>query len=113
VLRDQDREKVLGTYRQRASINGYAYVSSRGEVVENDYNLNVPRYVNTFEEGESVDIAAVNSEIVQLRAQLSDLEVQMGLYLRDLGVDLDAWTWFKIGQLRLTVSRRFAQKLPG
>jgi type I restriction enzyme M protein len=87
VLRDQDRERILGAYRRRASINGYAYVSTRVEIIENDYNLNIPRYVDTFEDEESVDMAVVNAEIIGLRNQLNDLERQMQAYLKELMLD--------------------------
>ena len=49
-LREQDRAKIVQTYRQRQFVDKYAYVATRAEIAENDYNLNIPRYVDTFEE---------------------------------------------------------------
>jgi type I restriction enzyme M protein len=85
-LRDQDRAKILATYQQRASEPKYAYLASRAEIKENDYNLNIPRYVDTFEEEAPVNLAAVNAEIAALRGQLGELEGQMQAYLKELGL---------------------------
>ena len=87
VLRDQDRERILETYRQRASIDGYAYVSTRVEIVENDYNLNISRYVDMYKSEESINIVAVGKEIESLQSQLDDLRIQMHSHLRELGLD--------------------------
>jgi type I restriction enzyme M protein len=86
-LRDEDRAKIRDTYRQRESAAKYAYLATREEIAENDYNLNIPRYVDTFEEEEQIDLAAVNSEIARLRTQLGELEGQMQAYLKELGLD--------------------------
>ena len=55
------------------------------EVKDNDYNLNIPRYVDTFEEEEEIDLVAVRAEREQLKTQLAELEVQMAKYLEELG----------------------------
>jgi len=55
------------------------------EIKENDFNLNIPRYVDTFEEEEEVDIKAVQSEINTLKQQIDDVEAEMANYLKDLG----------------------------
>jgi type I restriction enzyme M protein len=86
VLRDGDRAKILATYRERATIEKYAYLATRAEIAENDYNLNIPRYVDTFEEEAPVDMAAVNAEISALRGKLGELEGQMQVYLKELGL---------------------------
>ncbi len=75
------------TYRQRASIDGYAYVSTRVEIVENDYNLNISRYVDMYKSEESINIVAVGKEIESLQSQLDDLRIQMHSHLRELGLD--------------------------
>jgi type I restriction enzyme M protein len=85
-LRDEDRMKILATYRQRESVVKYAYLATREEIAENDYNLNIPRYVDTFEEEEQIDLVAVNGEITALRTQLGELEGQMQKYLEELGL---------------------------
>ena len=88
-LRDADREKILGAYQARKFADKYAYVAGREEIAENDYNLNIPRYVDTFEEEEPVDMGAVNAEIARLRGELAGVEARMQQYLRELGLDGD------------------------
>ena len=55
-LRSQDLEKILATYHARQSVDKYAYLADFDEIKENDFNLNIPRYVDTFEPEPSVDI---------------------------------------------------------
>ncbi len=63
----------------------YAYRVTLDEIRENDYNLNIPRYVDTFEEEEPIDIRATQAEITQLEAQLVNAKAQMQRYLQELG----------------------------
>lgn len=67
-------------------IEKYSYVAPISEIIENDYNLNIPRYVDTFEEEESIDIAAVMSEIKTLEAKRTDLDKQIDVYFKELGL---------------------------
>jgi type I restriction enzyme M protein len=86
-LRAGDIDKILDTYAQRETVDKYAYVADFEEIAENDFNLNIPRYVDTFEEEEPVDIRAVQAEIRDLNEQLADVEQRMAGYLRELGLD--------------------------
>lgn len=63
----------------------YAYRASLKEIQENDYNLNIPRYVDTFEEEEPIDIPATRTEISRLKSELAQVEQQMDQYLKELG----------------------------
>ncbi len=56
-LRPRDIDKIVQTYRQRSEEDKYSYKATLSEIAENDYNLNIPRYVDTFEEEEPVDLA--------------------------------------------------------
>ncbi|HRN70550.1 MAG TPA: N-6 DNA methylase, partial [Candidatus Woesebacteria bacterium] len=58
-LRKEDIIKIIDTYQERKTVNKYSYVAPLSEVKENDYNLNIPRYVDTFEEEDEIDIKAV------------------------------------------------------
>lgn len=60
------------------------------EIADNDYNLNIPRYVDTFEEEEEIDLMAVRAEREQLKAQLTELETEMAKYLEELGFSSSA-----------------------
>lgn len=84
-LSDENILKIVETYKANANVDKYAYVASFDEIKENDYNLNVPRYVDTFEEEEEIDLMAVRAEREQLKTQLSDLENEMDQYLKELG----------------------------
>jgi type I restriction enzyme M protein len=63
----------------------YSYVATFEEIQENEFNLNIPRYVDTFEEEEEVDIKAVQKEIDQLNTSLIESEATMQKYITDLG----------------------------
>ncbi len=84
-LTEDNIAKIVETYRTRKSIDKYAYLATLQEVKNNDYNLNIPRYVDTFEEEAEIDLVAVRAEREQLKTQLAELEVQMAKYLEELG----------------------------
>lgn len=77
--------KIVKTYREGDNVDKYAYLASLQEIRDNDYNLNIPRYVDTFEEEKEIDLIAVRAERKQLQSQLADLEVEMAKYLKELG----------------------------
>lgn len=84
-LTEENIAKIIATYRARESVDKYAYLATLQEVKDNDYNLNIPRYVDTFEEEAEIDLVAVSAEREQLKTQLAELEVQMAKYLEELG----------------------------
>ncbi|NWK62204.1 type I restriction-modification system subunit M [Acinetobacter sp. SwsAc3] len=84
-LTEENITKIVETYRARESVDKYAYLATLQEVKDNDYNLNIPRYVDTFEEEAEIDLVAVRAEREQLKTQLAELEVQMAKYLEELG----------------------------
>ncbi|MFX5286691.1 type I restriction-modification system subunit M [Acinetobacter baumannii] len=84
-LTEDNIAKIIETYRARESVDKYAYLATLQEVKDNDYNLNIPRYVDTFEEEEEIDLVAVRAEREQLKTQLAELEVQIAKYLEELG----------------------------
>jgi len=85
LLTPENIEKIVSTYKGRKSLEKYSYLATFEEVEENDFNLNIPRYVDTFEEEEEIDLIAVRKEREKLKAQLADLEVEMDEYLKELG----------------------------
>ena len=88
VMDDTHIQKVLDTYAARTFVDKFAYVATPEEIAENDYNLNIPRYVDTFEPEEEIDVAAVQKEIDQIEAELADVRKRMAGYLKELGVDV-------------------------
>jgi type I restriction enzyme M protein len=85
VLRKDDVEKVFNTFKNWETIDKYSYVAPYSEIEENDFNLNIPRYVDTFEEEEPIDIAATQAEIKALKEKLTGVEDKMDAYLNELG----------------------------
>lgn len=85
VLSPENIQKIVDTYREGQDVDKYAYVATLEEIRENDYNLNIPRYVDTFEEEEEIDLMTVRKEREQLKAQIADLEIEMAKYLEELG----------------------------
>lgn len=86
VLRDQHIDKIIDTYRNRIAIDKYSYLASLKEIADNDYNLNIPRYVDTYEEEEAIDIQAVMFEIKELEAKRTDLDKEIEVYFKELGL---------------------------
>lgn len=84
-LRDQDIEKIVNTYKAFETIDKYSTRVTIEEIQENEFNLNIPRYVDIFEEEEPVDIEKTQQEIVELEKQLADVRSEMNTYLEELG----------------------------
>jgi type I restriction enzyme M protein len=78
-------DKILSTYRAGESVPRYAHLATPEEIAGNDSNLNIPRYVDTFEEEEQIDLVAVRAERLRLKEELAVLETKMDGYLKELG----------------------------
>ena len=87
VMDEAHVAKVLETYATRAEVERYSHRASPEEIAENGYNLNIPRYVDTFEPEEEIDVAAVQKDIVRIEAELAEVRAKMAGYLKELGVD--------------------------
>ena len=85
-LRQQDIDTISATYEARQPVEQYAALATREQIAANDYNLNIPRYVDTFTAEEQIDLSAVQSEIATLEDQLADVKARMANYLRELGL---------------------------
>ena len=85
-LTDENIQKILETYVARQDVEKYAHCASLTEIEENDYNLNIPRYVDTFEEEEEIDIHAVMAEIKELESKRAELDAEIEKYLKELGL---------------------------
>ncbi len=84
-LGEAEIQKIITTYKARTNVDKYTYLATMDEIKDNDYNLNIPRYVDTFEEEEEIDLVAVRKDREQLKGQLADLEIEMAKYLEELG----------------------------
>ncbi len=87
VLQEEHIAKIVDTFRKRETSDKYSYVATLEEVRENDYNLNIPRYVDTFEEEEPVDIKAVTQELQQLETDMQETDQTIAGFCRELGID--------------------------
>lgn len=85
-LRDEDLDKIVATWRSRTNIAKYAHLVSREELGANDYNLNIPLYVDTFEEDAPIDLDAVKAEIARIESELAKTRVALNKALSELGV---------------------------
>lgn len=86
LLRDCDISRIVETYKARDNVEKYSYKAKKEEIVENDYNLNIPRYVDTFEEEEPVDIDAVKADIAATEKEIAEVQAKMNEFLKELGL---------------------------
>ena len=68
-LTDENIKKIVDTYVNRVDVEKYAHVADMSEIIANDYNLNIPRYVDASEEEEQIDIAQVKAELADITAK--------------------------------------------
>lgn len=85
-LREEDITYILNTYENYETKEKYSYVASFNEIKENEFNLNIPRYVDTFEEEEIVNLEDVKNNITNIKKELTEVEKQMEIYLKELGL---------------------------
>jgi type I restriction enzyme M protein len=85
-LRDEDIDRIVTTFENFSEVEKYAHTATLEEMREADFNLNIPRYVDTFEEEQEIDIPAVQREIEQIEAELAQVQDTMRGYLKELGL---------------------------
>ncbi|MED1745746.1 type I restriction-modification system subunit M [Brevibacillus borstelensis] len=85
-LRDQDVEKIINTYIKRETIDQYSYAASLEEVEKNEYNLNIPRYVDTFGDEEEIDIQVVQEKLNKIDEEIAQIDIELNTYLKELGL---------------------------
>lgn len=86
ILTKDNIDKIMNTYDNYEVIDKYSYIASKEEIEENSYNLNISRYVDTFEEEEMVNMDNIKKEISSIREELKEVEVKMNKYLEALGL---------------------------
>ena len=85
-LTTEDVEKIVETYKNRETLDKYSYAASLEEIKDNDYNLNIPRYVDTFEEEEPIDLEQVQKDLNQIDDEIIEVEQEINSYLKELRV---------------------------
>lgn len=86
VLRNVHIDKIISTYRNRTEIEKYSKRASLQEIIENDYNLNIPRYVDTFEAEESIDIDALAQELKSLEVEIKKTDQSIAEFCKELNI---------------------------
>jgi len=87
TLLDEHINEIVATYESRETKDKYSYAATLAEVAENDYNLNIPRYVDTFEEEATVDLAAVSVALKQLDSEMVETDKTIADFCEQLGID--------------------------
>jgi type I restriction enzyme M protein len=87
VLRKEDVDKIISTYESRKTEDKYSHVAPLSEVIENDYNLNIPRYVDTFEEEEAIDLQVVSKELKELSVSMEETDKKIKGFCDELGIE--------------------------
>lgn len=85
-LRPEHVERIVSTYRKRESIAKFSHVAERSEVAENDYNLNIPRYVDTFDDEEKIDLAAISTKLTALESEMTTTNKEIVGFCKKLGI---------------------------
>lgn len=87
TLRQEDIDRIIDTYRNRKEVPKYSSLASLEFIAENEYNLNIPRYVNTFEEEEKIDIAAVAKQLKSLEKEMKNTDAELLAFCKELKID--------------------------
>ena len=86
ILEQKHIDKIVDAYEKRVNVDKFAYVADMKEIEENDYNLNIPRYVDTFEEEKPVDLEAVKNKINDLNTETKAAIDKAVDFLKQLGL---------------------------
>ncbi len=87
TLRQEDIDRIVTTYRERKEVEKYSSLATLDFIAENEYNLNIPRYVNTFEEQESVDIASVAKQLRNLEKEMKNTDAELSVFCKELKIE--------------------------
>ncbi len=87
VLRDIDIEKIVSAYINREDIEKYAHVATMDELIANDYNLNIPRYVDTAEKEQEIDLAQLTEEMKKTDEEIATITEELRKSFEELGID--------------------------
>ncbi|AWX32643.1 type I restriction-modification system subunit M [Methanosphaera sp. BMS] len=85
-LRAEDIDKIVTTYAERKTEDKYSYIATLEEIEENDYNLNIPRYVDTFEEEEPIDLDKLVDELEQIEKEIREVDEKIIEYCKEIGI---------------------------
>lgn len=87
MMREADLQRILRSVAARQSVPGYAHLATPGEIAANEFNLNIPRYVDSAPAPDIVDLGSLRRERDEIKTELAELDAQMAVYLRELGYE--------------------------
>ncbi len=87
ILRECDIDRIVSAYEKREEAEKYAHVAPMAEIAQNGFNLNIPRYVDTFEKEPEIDLAAVAQQIRTLQGEIRAIDAELKPYFDELGLD--------------------------
>jgi type I restriction enzyme M protein len=87
ILRPEDIDRIISTYRERNEVERYSSLAALEFIAENDYNLNIPRYVNTFEEEAPIDISEVSKQLKSLEKEMKRTDAELTAFCKELNID--------------------------
>lgn len=85
-ITDEHIDKIVKTYEERKEVEKYCHIAKMDEIIENDYNLNIPRYVDTFEEEEAVDLQETFKKLDETQTKITDVKSEANKFLEELGL---------------------------
>lgn len=86
ILREEDIKRIIETYSERKEVEKFSHCASMNEIEENDFNLNIPRYVDTFEEEEPIDLDEVCDELEKIAKEMEEVDREIKKYCDELGI---------------------------
>ncbi len=86
IMRLEHIEKIVEAYKARTNEEKYSHVASIASVKANDYNLNIPRYVDTFDAEESIDLAAISAQLIELDKTSYTTDATIAAFCKELGI---------------------------
>ncbi|MDP0506045.1 MAG: type I restriction-modification system subunit M [Fusobacterium sp. JB019] len=86
ILKDEHVNKIIETYKNREDMDKFSHKATMKEIIENDYNLNIPRYVDTFEEEEPIDLDMVVNEILKIDEDMKEIDAEIKKYCDELKI---------------------------
>ncbi len=86
VLRDEDVDRIIDAYRERKEVDRFSHIARISKIAENDYNLNIPRYVDTFEPEEPIDLSQVTQKLTALEKSMVETDKTITEFCKELGI---------------------------
>lgn len=87
VLTNKQIDQIVETYRERKTIEKYSYLAPLSEIKENDFNLNIPRYVDTFEEEDPVDLSTISKELKKIDTEMRKTDKEIEKFCKELNIE--------------------------